>query len=74
MRAGTLHDGSGSGTPYWFVPKSLTRPLNEVFGKSIDAIKRNGYSTIANPHVPRHRGGLPEGGYFKQWEARDKAS
>lgn len=25
--------GRGSGTPFWLVPKELTRPLDEVFGK-----------------------------------------
>jgi hypothetical protein len=27
--------GNGSGTPYWKVPKKLTRPLNDVFGKGV---------------------------------------
>jgi len=25
----------GSGTPYWLVPKELTRPLDDIFGKGV---------------------------------------
>jgi len=27
--------GNGSGTPYWLVPKELTRPLDDIFGKGV---------------------------------------
>jgi hypothetical protein len=27
--------GNGSGTPYWKVPKKVTRPLDDVFGKGV---------------------------------------
>lgn len=32
---GPPHQGIGSGTPYWWVKKTLTRPLDEVFGKNV---------------------------------------
>lgn len=62
--------GYGSGTPYWFVPKNLTRSLDDVFGKGIVPIRRKGDDLITTHSVSRHRGGLPAVSYREQMEEK----